>query len=126
MAVLRFTHVGICVTDLVRASRFYRDVLGFTYLSALQVGGEPASTLLRLDNVELSAVYLERDGARIELLRYHAPGHEGDGRVRPMNQLGLTHLSLRVDNLGEMLSELRRVGVNVLGSTHIDIADHET
>jgi glyoxylase I family protein len=121
MSLLRLTHIGICVSDWERSLRFYRDILGFKYLSELQVAGEPSNTLLQLDNAELRALYLERDGTRIELLHYASPGHHGDGSPRPMNQLGLTHLSLRVDNLAATLEDLKQAGVRILDKTHIDI-----
>jgi catechol 2,3-dioxygenase-like lactoylglutathione lyase family enzyme len=121
MAVLRMTHVGICVTDLPRSVRFYRDLLGFTQRSELRVQGEPSDTLLRLRDVDLQAVYLERDGTRLELLHYAAPGAVGDGATRPMNGRGLTHLSLRVDNVAETVAVLRDAGVHILDDTRIDI-----
>ena len=123
MAVLRMTHVGICVTDMEGSIRFYRDLLGFAYRSELRVQGEPSDTLLRLRGVDLQAVYLERDGTRIELLHYAAPGAVGDGTPRAMNGRGLTHLSLRVDHLHELLATLRSAGVRVLDETMIDIPD---
>lgn len=123
MAVLRMTHVGICVTDLERSLRFYRDGLGFTYRSELRVQGEPTDTLLRLHGVDLRAVYLERDGTRIELLHYAAPTAIGDDAPRAMNRRGLTHLSLRVDNLAQTVAALRAVGARSLEDTHIDIPE---
>jgi len=125
MSFLRLTHIGICVSDAERSVRFYRDVLGFHHRSELQVAGEPSNTLLQLENVELRAIYLERDGTRIELLHYPSPGHRGDGAPRAMNQLGLTHLSLRVDNLAATLTELKKAGVQILQRTHIDIPAFE-
>jgi len=121
MSFLRLTHIGICVSDWERALRFYRDLLGFQYLSELQVAGEPTDTLLQLRNVTLRAIYLERDGTRIELLHYPTPGHQGDGRPRAMNQLGLTHLSLRVDNLAATVDALKQAGVRILEKSRIDI-----
>lgn len=123
MAVLRMTHVGICVSDLQRSIAFYRDLLGFAYRSELRVQGEPSDTLLRLRGVDLHAVYLERDGTRIELLHYVAPGAVGDGAVRAMNGRGLTHLSLRVDSVQDTLQVLRGAGVRVLDETLINIPD---
>jgi catechol 2,3-dioxygenase-like lactoylglutathione lyase family enzyme len=38
-----------------------------------------------------------------------------------MNQLGLTHLSLRVDDLDAMLAEISAAGVRVLRETRIEI-----
>jgi len=119
---MRMSHVGICVSDWKRSLRFYHDVLGFRYVHELEVKGEPGSTLLRLPDVELRAVYLEREGVRIELLYYGSPGHTGDETPRPMNRLGLTHLSLRVDDLDATLAELEAAGVNVLADTRIEIA----
>jgi catechol 2,3-dioxygenase-like lactoylglutathione lyase family enzyme len=121
MAVLRMTHIGICVTDLEQSTRFYRDGLGFRFRSEFPVQGEPADTLLQLRDVNLHAVYLERDGTRIELLCYAAPPAVGDGGSRPMNARGLTHLSLRVDNLDATLADLERVGARVMQPSRIDI-----
>jgi glyoxylase I family protein len=121
MSLLCLTHIGICVSEWERSLRFYRDVLGFTYRSELQIAGEPSDTLLQLQNVELRAIYLERDGMRIELLHYASPGHRGDGTPRAMNALGLTHLSFRVDNLAATLDTLKAAGVRILEPTHIDI-----
>ena len=125
MSLLRLTHIGICVSDWERSLHFYRDVLGFSYRSELQVAGEPSATLLQLHNVELRALYLERDGMRIELLHYPSPGHRGDGTPRAMNALGLTHLSFRVDDLAATCAALKAAGVRILDQTHIDIPAFE-
>ncbi len=123
MAVLRMTHVGICVADLERSTRFYRDGLGFAVRSALRSGGEPTETLLRLSAVDLHAVYLERDGTRIELLHYVTPGAVGAGETRVMNARGLTHLSLRVDSVAETLPGLEALGGRVLADSRLDFPD---
>jgi catechol 2,3-dioxygenase-like lactoylglutathione lyase family enzyme len=121
MAVLRMTHIGICVSDLEQSLRFYRDGLGFRFRSEIRVQGEPSNTLLQLRDVDLHAVYLERDGTRIELLHYASPSPVGDGAARPMNARGLTHLSLRVGDLPGTLADLRRVGARVIEPSRIDI-----
>lgn len=123
MAGLRVSHVGICVSDWKRSLRFYHDVLGFRYLHELALAGEPSSTLLQLEDVELRAIYLEREGLRIELLHYARPGCEAGRVPRPMNQLGLTHLSLRVDDLDAQLARLVEAGVEVLEPTRIDLPE---
>jgi catechol 2,3-dioxygenase-like lactoylglutathione lyase family enzyme len=117
---VRVTHLGICVSDLERSLAFYRDALGFRLESELTVEGEPSATLLRLPDVKLQAVYLVRDGFRIELLHYAAPGAVGDGAPRAMNALGLTHLSLRVDDLGATVDALAARGVAILRDTRIE------
>lgn len=117
---MRVSHIGICVSDLERSLAFYRDGLGFAVESELRVEGEPSDTLLRLRGVRLRAVYLVRDGLRIELLHYASPGSAGDGAPRAMNQLGLTHLSLRVEDLDAALARLTAHGARALRDTRID------
>ena len=117
---MRFSHLGICVSDLERSRAFYRDALGFAVESELEVEGEPSETLLRLAPVKLRAVYLVRDGLRIELLHYAAPGAVGDASPRAMNALGLTHLSLRVDAIEATVAQLAAHGARVLEDTRID------
>ena len=121
MSVLRITHIGICVADPERSLRFYRDGLGFAEVSRLRAAGEPSNTLLRLADVDLEAIYLERDGVRIELLYYAKPGHCGTPEPRPMNRLGLTHLSLRVDDLEATLAALGATEARILDDTRIDL-----
>lgn len=117
MAIHRFSHVGICVADLDRSLAFYRDALGFREVRRLDVAGDAPETLLGLRDVDLRAVFLERDGTRIELLHFVSPGHRGSGEPRPMNALGLTHLSLRVDDLAATIAALEQAGVRVLHGT---------
>jgi catechol 2,3-dioxygenase-like lactoylglutathione lyase family enzyme len=114
------SHIGICVSDWKQSLRFYSDVLGFRHVYELELEGEPASTLLQLDDIAFRAIYLERDGVRIELLHYAHPGHTAAPAPRPLNQLGLTHLSLRVDDLDAFLVELEAADVEIHRHTHVD------
>jgi glyoxylase I family protein len=119
LPVQRLSHVGICVSDLERSLRFYRDLLGCAPEHELAVEGEPTDTLLRLRGTRLRAVYLTRDGVRIELLQFASPPapprHE-----RVMNEYGLTHLSFRVSDLQAVVAGLRAAGERVLDDTLLD------
>jgi len=113
-------HVGICVADLERARTFYRDGLGFEEDGTLEIAGEPTASLLGLPSeVELRAVYLERDGCRIELLDYPSPGTIGEAAPRPMNQLGLTHFAIRVTNLDDTIARLGELGGKLVEGTMV-------
>ena len=119
--IQRLSHFGLCVADLERSLRFYCEGLGFQQAGALDVAGEPSATLLELPGVALRARWLERDGFRLELLHYPAPGATGDGRGRAMNERGYTHLSFRVADLDATLAALRAAGERVLDETIIRI-----
>jgi catechol 2,3-dioxygenase-like lactoylglutathione lyase family enzyme len=116
----RLSHIGLCVSDVERAQRFFEEGLGFRYARELDVKGELPSTLLRLRDVELHAVYLDHGGTVIELLHYASPGHEVGDSPRPLNRLGLTHVSFLVDELDAVLPRLAELGGKVLAETRIE------
>ena len=126
MNVQRLSHIGICVTDLEASVAFYCDALGFAELSRLEVSGPEPDQLLDLKDVALRAVYLERDGTRIELLRFDSPGETGGPGPRPVNQPGLTHLSLRVTDLDEAVAAVESRGGRVLAGSRIHNPRYDT
>ena len=127
VGVDRFSHLGLCVADLERSLRFYRDVLGFRERSRLDVAGAHADRLLALPGVKLRAIYLERDGLRLELLHFDSPAAPGSApAARPMNALGLTHLSLRVSDVDALLARIVAAGGRVLDATRINLPPAST
>lgn len=115
------SHIGICVSDLEQSLGFYRDLLGFRETNRLEVQGVLASQLLQLPDVDLAAIYLERDGLTLELLYYRHPDGLAGERPRPMNQHGLTHISLQAEDPAAALAEFRAQGVEVLDSTVVQV-----
>jgi glyoxylase I family protein len=114
----RFTHVGICVSDLERSVAFYRDVLGFAEVARrLNITDAGSANLLDFPDMDVELVYLERDGIRVELLWYRVPESEADGGRRAMNRVGLTHLAFRVGDLDDLCRRIEAGGGTVLPST---------
>jgi catechol 2,3-dioxygenase-like lactoylglutathione lyase family enzyme len=122
---LSFSHLGICVSDLDRSLRFYCDGLGFEQVASHRVG-EEFGALMELEGVTVESRMLKLDGVTIELLGYVSPAPIGDGDRRPMNQLGLTHLSLRVDDVDQVASVIEGLGGKVVGGsrTTFDVSGH--
>ena len=112
-----FNHVGLCVTDRARSRRFYEGLLGFQFWWELEPPDEGTDQLLQLENpVGLHATYLVRDGLVLELLDYSKREvHAGPRRV--MDELGLTHLSLSVSGLSDVLALVDGFGGSVVDST---------
>jgi glyoxylase I family protein len=120
MSVQRLSHIGICVSDLERSVLFYCDVLGFAEQSRLRVSGPESERLLNIAGGDVQAVYLLRDGTCIELLHYPEVGHEPSQTPRPMNQLGFTHLSVRVTDLDAVVAAVVAGGGTYLDDTRVD------
>ena len=114
-----FNHLGQCVTDLARSRRFYTELLGFREERELHPPDEASATLLGLDPpLGMTAVYLRRDGLVLELLHF-ADLATVPARVRVMNEPGLTHVSLSVDDVAATCARVPEYGGEVL--THTDI-----
>ena len=95
-------HVGIAVRDLDTALAFYRDALG------LEIEGveEVPSQQVRARFVPVGAV-------RLELLEATSPG-SAIARSIERRGPGLHHLTLRVDDLGAVLEQLKTRGVRLI------------
>ena len=112
-----FNHVGLCVADTARSRRFYEGLLGFTYWWELEPPDEGTGQLLELNEpIGLHATYLVRDGLVLELLAYSQRVlSAGSGRV--MDEVGLTHLSLSVSDLVDLLAAVERFGGSIVEGT---------
>lgn len=114
-----FNHVGHCVADLERSRRFYEELLGFRHWWQFDVPDDQAAGVLRLTPpLQMTAVYLVRDGFVLELLQYAAPGQTEAPRPRAMNQPGLTHISLAVDDIETTLTRVAELGGEILDDTN--------
>jgi lactoylglutathione lyase len=109
-----FNHVGLCVADTARSRHFYEGLLDFAFWWELTPPDDGTGQLLQLNKpIGLHATYLVRDGLVLELLAYsHRVLRAGSDRV--MDQLGLTHLSLSVSDLGAVLARVQAFGGSIV------------
>ena len=116
-----FNHLGQCVTDLERSKRFYIEVLGFEPWRELTFPDEGCEKLLRLTPpIDMTASYLRRDGLVLELLHYAGTGAAPLlGRERVMNEPGLTHVSISVDDIDATCARILEYGGDVLSDTNV-------
>ena len=95
-------HVGIAVADLDEALAFYRDALGLD----VEVTEEVVSQRVRAHFVGTGITGLEL----LEATSEESPIARFIGRRGP----GLHHITLRVDDLVQMLDQLRERGVRLI------------
>jgi catechol 2,3-dioxygenase-like lactoylglutathione lyase family enzyme len=124
-----FNHLGQCVTDLDRSRRFYVEVLGFEPWREINPPDSPSDRLLQLEPpIGMTACYLRRDGLVLELLHFGDDGarpdlaRQRDNRDRVMNEPGLTHISVSVDDIPATCARIREYGGEVLDGTDIGMA----
>jgi catechol 2,3-dioxygenase-like lactoylglutathione lyase family enzyme len=94
-----YNHTGQVVTDLERSKRFYQEVFGFKLWYEIQPNDESTAKLTCLKPpLGMTASYLTLDGFVLELMHFSAEGAGAPYRERTMNEPGLTHLSISVDD----------------------------
>lgn len=112
-------HVGQCVTDLARSRRFYEELLGFAFERELMVPDQPADRLLQLEApLGLTAVYLRLGGFVLELMLFDRPANPA-ARARVVNEPGLTHLSVGVDDVAAVVARVDEFGGSVVAGTDV-------
>ena len=105
-----YNHTGQVVTDLGRSKRFYQEVLGFTPWYEITPPDEATAKLCGLDPpLGVTASYLTLDGFVLELMHYSAPGAVARFTPWRMNEPGLTHLSIAVDDVRQTAGRGDRV-----------------
>ena len=115
-----YSHIGLCVSDLARSQQFYENALGFRRAFDFHTDGPETAKLLRLDRpVRLDAVYLWLDGLLLELLAFD---RTAPAASRVLNEPGLTHLSVFVDDLDATLAAVKECGGRVRDDTNIGVA----
>lgn len=108
-----FNHVGLCVSDRERSRRFYEGLLGFRFWWDIELPDEGTEQLLQLPRpIGVRATYLILDGLVLELIDYSK--RDVHSRKRTMDEVGLTHLSLSVSDLAEVLTLVADYGGTVV------------
>ncbi len=97
-------HIGIITNNLQQSVEFYTDVLGFSI-----------SARIEMDDAGFSAIFVEKNGSKIELMGYRGEIPErsegveikmGGGSI-PIND----HITFAVDDITATVTQLKEKGV---------------
>lgn len=96
-------HIGIMTDDLQRSVEFYTDVLGFSI-----------SMNMEMEDAGLSVIFVEKDGSKIELMKYkNVPKRPAGVELKiggysiPLND----HITFSVDDIEATVADLKKKGV---------------
>ena len=117
------THVGGCVRDMAESLKFYRDALGMKVvgekITDITEGGTQTA---RLDNYALErstrhwvSLSYGHDLTPTLTLTSH-PGEKADGKPILLDQVGISHISFGVADVGALADELEAKGYELAGS----------
>ena len=118
-----YNHTGQVVTDLERSKRFYQEVFGFTPWYEITPPDEMTAKLSCLTPpLGVTASYLILDGFVLELMHYSVPEAAAPFRSRTMNEPGLTHLSISVDDVRATAEKAVEYGGSIIEESDVGLA----
>jgi lactoylglutathione lyase len=118
-----YNHTGQVVTDLDRSKQFFQEVFGFKFWYEIQPPDVPTAQLSGLTPpLGVTASYLTLDGFVLELMHYSAPGATATFRTRAMNEPGLTHLSISVDDVRATAARAVEFGGQIIEESDVGAA----
>ena len=109
-------NVGIVVDDLTAAIDFFRE-LGLELEGQATIEGEWAGRVTGLGDqrVEVAMMRTPDGHSRLELSRFLTPAPIADHRNAPVNALGYLRIMFTVDDIDQMLENLRKRGAQLVG-----------
>jgi len=107
--------VGIVVSNVEKAAKFYKDVIGFTELSGFDVSEEMAGDTGLCDYqafiVRVLVLGDEPNATRIKIMEFpEAPGKKVDNRFIN-SSMGLSYLTISVSDMTAALQRAKKAGV---------------
>ncbi len=117
MTIKNFLHVSIGISDPKKSIPFYRDILGFKVEKEIPWKGPGPSKVMDTGPSEFTTWLLTNGAYRLELIWYKKPKSPKLTRKPKMNHLGLSHMTIGVDDSPKTMRELKKKGVKVLERT---------
>lgn len=118
-----YNHTGLVVTDLERSKRFYQEAFGFKFWYEIKPPDDVTAKLCSLTPpLDVTASYLTLDGFVLELMHYAAPGATATFRERKMDEPGLTHLSISVDDVRATAVRAAELGGEIIEESDVGAA----
>lgn len=115
-----YSHVGLCVADLEKSMRFYGEGLGFSTGLRIENGSELCHFVGVPQPMTMISQFMTLGGLNLELLAFPSPGTVARAEVpRPLNRVGMTHLSFYVSDSAATAKKLVALGGHLHEETRI-------
>lgn len=109
-APVALSHIGLCVVDLERTRRFYKEALGFADGPEAIIDASISTFIGVQDDLRGKARFLVHGAVTLELLEFQAPAFIPVEGLRPLNMGGLTHLAFSVSDVDEVAARIEACG----------------
>lgn len=109
---MKFSHVGISVTDIERSIAFYREMLGLEQLcEVFPFGGEQFETIMDIPGVTGRMCMIGKGTLNLELFEF--AGSKAKDPEYPVSDRGYSHFGVEVDDIAATYERLRAANVRL-------------
>jgi catechol 2,3-dioxygenase-like lactoylglutathione lyase family enzyme len=114
--LIRMDNVAIVVESIDETIAFFTE-LGLNLEGRATIEGEWAGRVTGLGNqrVEIAMMVTPDGHSRLEISRFLTPPIVADHRNAPVNALGYLRVMFTVDDIGETLIRLQKIGAQLVG-----------
>ena len=111
---MKFSHVGISVTDIDRSIAFYRDLFGMEKLcEVFPFGGEQYSEIMDIAGVEGRMCMIGNGTVNLELFEFSNPCPKSKDPEYPVSDCGYSHFGFEVEDIAQTYQQLKDAGVRI-------------
>jgi catechol 2,3-dioxygenase-like lactoylglutathione lyase family enzyme len=118
--IQHLSHFSLGVSDPESTIPFYERVMGLELVAVMEWDGVGPSRVMDVGDASLTTWLLTRDGQRIEIIHFARPA--SPPRPADGDQLGLSHLTVEVDDVASTAESLEDLGIVV--KTMPGVRDH--
>ncbi len=112
MSAIVIRHTGIVVSDMERALRFYRDLLGLEVWADVSDNSEYVQALTGVKDAEVWMIKLKApDGGSVELLKYRSHPQDVPPPRRSCD-VGINHIAIQVADIDAIHQQLTSEGIS--------------
>ena len=106
-------HVGLVVSDLDKALKFWCETMGFAIARQMEEAGPHLDAMMGLNDVRVTTAKLEDPGGNLlELLYFSSHPDNKQWGGKPYST-GFTHIALTVSDVDQMCDRLKNVGLDI-------------
>lgn len=118
MSKLKYVHTNILAKDWKKLAQFYIDVFDCKpHYPERDLEGDWIDNMTNISDVQIKGIHLElpgyEDGPTLEIFSYNHPLDKN--HVIQINEIGLTHIAFRADNVQEMVDKVIAHGGSFYG-----------
>jgi catechol 2,3-dioxygenase-like lactoylglutathione lyase family enzyme len=120
LARLGVSHLGFGVSDIERSKAFYRDLIGLEIICETSFDGAEELTRRKGAPARQAVYFLLGDGPGAPVLVIGSVDADDRTEAIMLDQLGIHHLAIWVDDVPDIVSRLRAAGADILwGPSHL-------